>query len=87
MNILANQMFKYIERCIPQFIQLYSSTVGLPSRMPALFLRRRSRESVGMPTGTASTPMKPSTFAGGESAIECPSPLNVLKYTYDYSCY
>jgi hypothetical protein len=26
-------------------------------------------------------------LAAGESAIECPSPLNMLKYTYDYSCY
>ena len=23
----------------------------------------------------------------GESVIKCPSPLNVLKYTYDHSCY
>jgi hypothetical protein len=27
------------------------------------------------------------TSSPGESVITCPSPLNVLKYTYDHSCY
>jgi hypothetical protein len=26
-------------------------------------------------------------LARGESVIKCPSSLNVLKYTYDHSCY
>jgi hypothetical protein len=26
-------------------------------------------------------------LAVGESVIKCPSPLNVLKYTYDHCCY
>jgi hypothetical protein len=26
-------------------------------------------------------------IAVGGKAIKCPSPLNVLKYTYDHSCY
>jgi hypothetical protein len=31
--------------------------------------------------------LPPVALARGESVIECPSPLNVLKYTYDHSCY
>jgi hypothetical protein len=37
--------------------------------------------------GTAPGPPPLVVVAPGEFAIKCPSPLNVLKDTYDHSCY
>ena len=40
------------------------------------------------PAPTSSTATRSGcALAGGESVIKCPSPLNVLKYIYDHSCY
>ena len=46
-------------------------------QVKAMLLGKKTAEEV-----SAGTPSR-----GGESVIKCPSPLNVLKYTHDHSCY